>query len=60
MLKRNWIAGQSVRHDAGGEREHIADDAHQHNHEQANNNADGVAAKIRHEAAQILVGRGVP
>src|SRR6267378_2670041 len=60
VFKGNRIAGESVRHDAGGEGERVADNAHQHHREQAENNAAGVAPQIRYQAAQAFDGGRFP
>ena len=56
VLKRNRITGECVGHDASGEREHVADNAHQHDREQTKHNAPGVASQIGHQTTQALVG----
>ncbi len=57
VFKRNGIPRERVRHNTNREGKSIADKAHEHDGEQAENNSAGVAPQIRHQAAQALVER---
>src|SRR5258707_4170792 len=51
-------ASENVGHDAGGERDDVADNAGQHESEQAERDSRAVASEIGHEPKQVSRGGG--